>query len=635
MKLLVTGGAGFIGSNYVHYWLKKHPKDKIRVLDALTYAGNIENLKPVLNKIEFVQGDITNREQVAESLKGIDAVVHYAAESHVDRSIFDPQSFWKTNVEGTQILLEESKKAKVTRFHHVSTDEVYGELPFDSREKFSDKTPYAPSPDNLYANSKAEADRVVMEFYKQTGMYITISNCSNNYGPYQFPEKYIPILVTNLIDGMKAPLHGDGRHVRDWIHTEDHATAVDVILSKGKSGETYLIGSDNDLPNKYIAERVVYLSGKDESWIKHVPDRHSNDRRYAIDATKLRNELSWKPIFPREKFDEGVTQTIAWYKKNDNWWRPLLKRKATIVSGDKKIFAFISLDREVGKSKFFLDSAPHEEAEEEKKSVLGSKLYEEDERKVRLISNKLKLAPWFKETAKNIQKELLTLAKNSRASGFVEHLANRHENLPTGKILRLLKVEHSPNKYPIYGIAAWFEVLGKDGVKRSEGYYSWGMGPKSGAKLLVLVKHRGKITHLALTKEEKFSVGDITFGLAGGFPKLNESVFDLITRKIQDDLGINVSGGGQVSLSEIISLGRVMPDAGMTNNHPLIYAVIVELEDNIFPPIREGEIYEQNEGAVLWPVNKLSELVNRVDDSYFLSSLSRLTLSGITNLKLG
>lgn len=634
MKLLVTGGAGFIGSNYIYYWLKKHPKDKIRVLDALTYAGNIENLRPVLNKIEFIQGDITNREQVASALKGIDCVVHYAAESHVDRSIFDPQSFWKTNVEGTQILLEESKKAKVARFHHISTDEVYGELPFDSKEKFSDKTPYSPSPDNLYANSKAEADRIVMEFYKNTAMNITISNCSNNYGPFQFPEKYIPILVTNLIDGMKAPLHGDGRHVRDWIHTEDHAIAIDLILSRGKAGETYLIGSDNDLPNKYIAERIVYLSGKDESWIKYVPDRHSNDRRYAIDATKLRTELNWKPMFPREKFDEGITQTINWYKKNDKWWRPLLKRKATIVSGDKKIFAYISLDREVGKSKFFLDAAAHDDTAEEKKGLLGSKLFEEDARKVRLISNKLKTVAWFKESAKSIQKELLDLARNSRVSGFIEHLANRPENLPTAKILRLLKIEYSPEKYPIYGVAVWFEVVDDKGEKRSEGYYSWGMGPKSGAKLLVLVRHKNKITHLALTKEEKFSIGDVALGLAGGFPKLNESVFDLISRKIEDDLGINISSGSQISLSEIISLGRVMPDAGMTNNHPLIYAVIIELEDNIFPPIKEGEIYEQNEGVVLWPINKLAELVNRVDDSYFLASLSRLTLSGISNLKL-
>ncbi len=230
MRILITGAAGFIGSNFLYYWLRKHPKDKVRVIDALTYAGNIETIKPVLKKIDFIEADITDRPKVRKAMQGIDAVVHFAAESHVDRSIFVPDLFWKTNVDGTLILLEEAHKAKVPRFHHVSTDEVYGELPLNSKERFTEETPYAPRPDNLYAISKAEADKIVMEFCKKTKMHITISNCSNNFGPYQFPEKYIPILVTNLIDGYKAPVHGDGLNVRDWIQTEDHSTATNLII---------------------------------------------------------------------------------------------------------------------------------------------------------------------------------------------------------------------------------------------------------------------------------------------------------------------------------------------------------------------------------------------------------------------
>lgn len=630
MRILVTGGAGFIGTNFVHYWSKKYPKDKIRVIDALTFAGNIENLKPLGKKVEFVKGDICDREKVSEALKGVDALVHFAAESHVDRSIFDPARFWNTNVEGTKILLEEAKKAKILRFHHISTDEVYGELPLNSTERFSEKTPYAPRPDNIYAVSKAEADKVVRDFYRQTGMFVTISNCSNNYGPYQFPEKYIPILVTNLIDGYKAPVHGDGQNVRDWIHTEDHARAVDLILRKGKAGETYLIGANNDLPNKYIAQRVVYLYGKDESWIRYVPDRHSNDRRYAIDATKIIEELGWKPQVSRENFDDGLKETIDWYKKNEDWWRPLLRRRAVISDGENKVFAFISLDRETGKTRLKIDK---KKEAEEKKENLEERFLKQDERRFLLIKDKLKSRDWFKNSGKQVRKKLLKLAKNVRASGFIEDLANRPDVVESLKQLKLIKVEYSPEKYPIYGIAAWFEVEASDGTKRAEAYYGWGLGTKSGVKFLVLIRYKGRISHLALVKEEKFPVGAKVYGLAGGFPKVNESVFELILRKLREDLGIDVKSD-TMAISEIVGLGRVMPDAGMTPNRPLLYAVEVEVKERIFPPLRIGEIYDASDEVVLWPVEKLTELVNKVDDAYLLSALSRLTLGGVSNFKL-
>ncbi len=629
MKVLITGGAGFIGSNFVHYWLKKHPKDKIRVLDSLTFAGNIENLRPILKRIEFVEGDITDKRKVAAAMKAVDTVVHFAAETHVDRSIFDPASFWKTNVLGTQMLLDEAEKAKVPRFHHVSTDEVYGELAVDSNERFSEKTPYAPRPDNLYAISKAEADRVVRDFSKLTKMHITISNCSNNYGPFQFPEKYIPILITNLIDGYKAPVHGDGLNTRDWIHTEDHSDAIDLILDKGARSETYLIGADNDLPNKFIAERVVYLYGKDASWIKYVPDRHSNDRRYAIDATKLRSELGWKPKVPKEKFDQGLKETIDWYKKNEDWWKPLLERKAPITNGDKEAYAFMTLDREVGKVKFVYKYPT--KIETEKPSLTGKMM----EAKVRtdLIRVNLKTRTWYKNTNKILRKKLLELAKDPKTQGFVDDIANRPDVLGSVNQIKLVKLEHSPQKYAIYGIAAWFEVETKDGEKKVEGYYSWAMGTKSGAKLLVLTRHKGKISHLALLKNEKFPVGAKVFDLAGGFPRLDESVFELITRKLKDELGID-GMSPSMRIGEIIGLGRVMPDAGMTNNHPFLYAVIIDVAEKVFPPFELGETYETEEGLVLWPVEKLSELVNKVDDAYFLSALARLTLSGLTSIKL-
>jgi len=633
MKLLITGGAGFIGANFVHYWVKNHPKDKIRVIDSLTYAGNIENLTSVMKKIEFVEADINDRVKVSESLKGIDAVVHFAAESHVDRSIFDPSTYWQTNVHGTLTLLEEAEKAKIRRFHHISTDEVYGELPLDSNAKFTEKTPYSPRPDNLYALSKAEADKIVLDFYQKTGMYITISNCSNNYGPYQFPEKFIPIIVTNLIDGMKVPLHGDGRNVRDWIHTKDHSSAIDLILEKGRAGETYLVGSDNDRSNGYIAEKVVDLCGAKQNMIRHVADRHSNDRRYAINATKIIEELGWKPEITKSNFNEGLKETIAWYKNNQDWWRPLLSRKAMIMDRTKSISAYISLDRESGKTKFVFGQV--EDSQNKVPEINDNEEHFVEQNLVRyeIVIKNLESKKWYQNSPDSIKDKIKTLGINPSTFGYVEDLAGREDHINGDVILKLTKIEHADPKFGVYGIGSWFEIENKEGKKRMEGYYSWGWGPKSGAKLLVLVKRNGEITHLATQREQKFPTGAIEYALAGGFPKLNESVLDFIVRSFQKDLNLSVAKK-DVTLDQIISLGRLNPDSGMTNNKPNLYAVIVDLSDDLYKDIKKGDKFEENEGMVLWPIDKLADLVNKCDDAYFLSALSRLTLSGVTTIKL-
>ena len=633
MKLLVTGGAGFIGANFVHYWVQKHPDDKIRVIDSLTYAGNIENLTPVKSKVEFVEADINDRIKVAESLKGVDAVVHFAAESHVDRAIFDPSTYWQTNVHGTLTLLEEAKKAGVNRFHHISTDEVYGELPLDSDAKFSEKTPYSPRPDNLYALSKAEADKIVLDFYQKTGMYITISNCSNNYGPFQFPEKFIPIIVTNLIDNIKVPLHGDGRNVRDWIHTKDHSSAIDLILEKGKSGETYLIGSNNDRSNGYIAEKVVELYGADHKMIRHVSDRHSNDRRYAINASKIIEELGWKPEITKDNFNEGLKETIAWYKNNQDWWRPLLSRKAMIMDRSRSISAYISLDRESGKTKFVFGQVEDEKNKLPELPDNDEHFVEQNLVRYEIVIKNLESKKWYQDSSEIIKKEIETLGINPSTFGYVEDLAGREDHINGDTILRLTKIEHADPKFGIYGIGSWFEVQNKEMKTRMEGYYSWGWGPKSGAKLLVLVKRNGEITHLATQREQKFPTGGIEYSLAGGFPKLNESVLDFIVRSFQKDLNLNVAKK-DVTLDQIISLGRINPDSGMTNNKPNLYAVIVDLSDELYKDVKKGDKFEEDEGVVLWPIDKLADLVNKCDDAYFLSALSRLTLSGVTTIKL-
>jgi dTDP-glucose 4,6-dehydratase len=323
MNLLVTGGAGFIGSNFILYWLKKYPQDKILNLDKLTYAGNLENLKTVENNSNyaFVKGDVCNLSLVDSLIKkyNIDTIVHFAAESHVDRSILDPAPFIKTNIEGTYVLLEAALKNRIKRFHHISTDEVFGALPLDSKEKFNEKTPY--NPRSPYSASKAASDHLVRAYYVTYGLPVTISNCSNNYGPYQFPEKLIPLAITNIIEGKKVPIYGDGLYVRDWLYVEDHCKALDLILHKGKVGETYFIGGlTEDIPNIEVVRKILKIMGRDESYVEYVKDRPGHDRRYAIEWSKINREISWKP---EADFDTGLKLTVDWYLKNKDWWRKI------------------------------------------------------------------------------------------------------------------------------------------------------------------------------------------------------------------------------------------------------------------------------------------------------------------------
>lgn len=319
MKLLITGGAGFIGSNFILYWLKNHPDDQIVNLDKLTYAGNLENLKSVEKNphYTFVQGDICNPESVQKAMQGIDMVVHFAAESHVDRSIMDPSRFVMTNVIGTQVLLEAAAANKVQRFHHISTDEVFGSLELDDHNKFNDKTSYAPR--SPYAASKAGSDHLVRAYHITYGLPVTITNCSNNFGPYMFPEKFIPLAITNLLENKKIPVYGDGLNIRDWLYVEDHCRAIDAVLKKGRIGETYLVGGMTELyPNIEIAKKIIRLMGKDESSIEFVKDRLGHDRKYDVDWTKIKNELGWEPQFT---FDEWLEKTVQWYAENQEWWK--------------------------------------------------------------------------------------------------------------------------------------------------------------------------------------------------------------------------------------------------------------------------------------------------------------------------
>lgn len=319
MKMLVTGGAGFIGANFILYMLEKHPDIQIVNLDALTYAGNLENLKSVEgNKnYKFIKGDITDPKVVGEAMKGCDTVVHFAAESHVDRSILEPSLFIKTNVLGTQVLLDAALKEKVKRFHHVSTDEVYGALPLDTEDKFTEDMPY--DPHSPYSAAKASSDHLVRAYGDTFGLPFTISNCSNNYGPYQFPEKLIPLAVSNLDEGKKVPVYGDGLYVRDWLYVTDHCEAIDLILQKGKEGGTYLIGGlTEDVPNIDLIKMILKIMGKDESSIEYVKDRPAHDRRYAVDWSKINKELGWEP---KHDFELGIKDTVEWYLSNKEWWQ--------------------------------------------------------------------------------------------------------------------------------------------------------------------------------------------------------------------------------------------------------------------------------------------------------------------------
>lgn len=319
MKILVTGGAGFIGSNFILYWLKKHPQDRIVNLDKLTYAGNLENLKEIEKKprYTFIKGDICEPRVVKKAIKGVEVVVHFAAESHVDRSILGPAVFIKTNVIGTQVLLDLALKEKIKRFHHVSTDEVFGALPLKSKTKFNERTSY--DPHSPYSASKAASDHLVRAYATTFGLPISITNCSNNFGPYQFPEKLIPLAITNLIEGKRVPIYGDGLYVRDWLYVEDHCRAIDLVLKKGKPGETYCVGGmTKDVPNIEAIRKICLIMGKDfKSSIEFVKDRPGHDRRYAVDWRKIK-KLGWKP---RYDFDQWLEKTVKWYLKNKDWWQ--------------------------------------------------------------------------------------------------------------------------------------------------------------------------------------------------------------------------------------------------------------------------------------------------------------------------
>ena len=319
MKLLITGGAGFIGSNFIHYWLEHHPEDQIVNLHVLTYAGNPANLADVANNpnYTFVKGDIRDAEIANKLVKAADIVVHFAAESHNDRAVLDPGIFVETNINGTFKLLEAARQNN-KRFHHISTDEVFGHLPLDEGT-FTEETPYAPR--SAYSASKAASDHLVRAFNITYGLPVTITNCSNNYGPYQHPEKFISRMITNLIDGENIKIYGDGKYVRDWLHVQDHCRAIDLVLTSGKIGETYLVGGmTEDINNLTVAHFILQLMNLKEDRIEFVKDRLGHDRRYAVDWTKINKDLGWEP---EHSFSKWLKETVEWYKNNESWWRPL------------------------------------------------------------------------------------------------------------------------------------------------------------------------------------------------------------------------------------------------------------------------------------------------------------------------
>lgn len=322
MNILITGGAGFIGGNFVHYMVKKYPDYNIIVLDKLTYAGNMETLESVIDKISFEKADIADREAVFAIFEkhSPDIVVNFAAESHVDRSIEDPGIFLKTNIMGTQILMDACRKYGIKRYHQVSTDEVYGDLPLDRPDlMFTEETPIHTS--SPYSASKASADLLVQAYHRTYSLPVTISRCSNNYGPYHFPEKLIPLMIANALNDKPLPVYGEGKNVRDWLYVEDHCRAIDLIIHKGKVGEVYNIGGHNEKANIDIVKTILSLLGKDESLITYVADRKGHDMRYAIDPTKIHTELGW---LPETGFQEGIKKTVKWYLENKDWWERII-----------------------------------------------------------------------------------------------------------------------------------------------------------------------------------------------------------------------------------------------------------------------------------------------------------------------
>lgn len=323
MKLLVTGGAGFIGSNFIRYWIKKYPKDIIVNLDKFTYAGHLSTTKDFSSgrNYKLIKGDICNPKVVEKAIKGIDVVVHFAAESHVDRSVYGPSVFVETNVLGTQVLLEAALKHKVKRFHHVSTDEVFGALQLGSSKKFDENTIYDPR--SPYSASKAGSDHLVRAYFHTFGLPITITNASNNYGPFQDPEKFIPRMITNLLIGEAIPVYGDGKYVRDWLFVEDHCRAIEIVIKTGITGETYLVGGlTKDINHLEVAKYVLNYLGKDKSFITYVKDRPGHDRRYAVNWNKIHKALGWEPV---SNFQASLGRTIDWYRENEWWWKPLKK----------------------------------------------------------------------------------------------------------------------------------------------------------------------------------------------------------------------------------------------------------------------------------------------------------------------
>lgn len=335
MKILITGGAGFIGSNFVRFWLRNHPQDQITVLDKLTYAGNLSTLKDILSQIKFVEGDIADEIIVKSVMEGVEYVVHFAAETHVDRSIHAPYQFTQTNILGTHVLLETARNLGVQRFHHISTDEVFGDIPLNEQWKFTESTPYHPS--SPYSASKAGADHLVRSYLKTFDLPITISNCSNNFGPYHHPEKFIPRSIIRLLNGENIRLYHPGDQVRDWLYVEDHCRAIEAILLHGKIGETYCVGGlANGISNKEVALTILEIMDLPEDRIEFISDRAGHDVKYDIDWSKINRELGWQPA---KTFKERLTETIHWFQNHQDWWSELAKESENfyLTKGEQKI----------------------------------------------------------------------------------------------------------------------------------------------------------------------------------------------------------------------------------------------------------------------------------------------------------